>query len=349
TRHLHRWERAGISVAGPATQILLGVLLLVALGVNPFDHEEFAARYSTFAIWWAGPMIGLFNLIPVLPLDGGNIASEFLDFLAPGRGRTLMIRLSIPFTATAFAVMLAIDDLRPLSVFAGVLLVLQFQMYPARRSAPSVSVDNGASTAAMDRARAAENEAWTTGQPGPEVEGYQPSPWWKAFARAAGGDPTAASLVIEDLRDESPRHESWIPPVAAETDHLRLVVELLPRPLPAPTAGTSMLSAMALLEVLRRCGDHEEAIRYGTALYNAQPGLEPAVEVARNLAVTRHPDLAAQWLAMARRAASDRNRFNFLLTHCPEFHSLHHRSDFADLLSDQESPTTTPSDTDRET
>lgn len=349
TRHLHRWERAGISIAGPATQVLLGVVVLVALGVNPFDHEDFAAQYSTFAIWWAGPMIGLFNLIPVLPLDGGNIASEFLDYFAPGRGRELMIRLSIPLTATAFAVMLAVEDLRPLATFAGVLMVLQFQMYPARRSAPTSSVVRSSSTAVADRALAAENEAWATGQPGPDVDGYRPSPWWQAFARAAGGDLAAADAVLEDLRDESPRPNSWIPPVAAGTDQLRLVLDLLPRPFPTPNARTSLLSAMALLDVLRRCGHHDEAIVYGTALYNSQPGLEPAVEVARNLAVTRHPDLAVQWLRSARRVAADRKRFVFLLTHCPEFRSLRHRADFTALTADQESPTTTPSDTERAT
>lgn len=347
TRHLRRWERAGISIAGPATQILLGTAVLLALGVNPFDHRDFAAQYSTLAIWWAGPIIGLFNLIPVLPLDGGNIASEFLDFLAPGRGRELMIRISIPLTAAAFALMLAVDDLRPLSAFAGVLLILQFQMYPARRRAPDAS--GRAGVGVTDLALAAENEAWTSGQPGPDVEGYQPSPWWQAFARAAGGDPEAGRLVIDDLLDESPGRNRWVPPVAAQSEHLQLVLDLLPRPLPAPTARTSLLSAMALLDVLRRCGHHDEAIRYGTSLYNAQPGIEPAVEVARNLAVTRHPDLALQWLNMAQRVSSDRRRLHFLLTHCPELRSLRLHPEFASLLEEPEPPTTSPSATDRAT
>src|SRR5215212_2050035 len=37
TRPLKRWERAGISVAGPAIQITLGVAVLLAMGVNPLD------------------------------------------------------------------------------------------------------------------------------------------------------------------------------------------------------------------------------------------------------------------------------------------------------------------------
>ncbi|MGA1542355.1 MAG: hypothetical protein ACO38D_07715, partial [Ilumatobacteraceae bacterium] len=76
TRRLTRSERAGIALAGPVTQIGLGVIALLVLGVNPIDSGDFAAEAHSLAIWWAGPIIGLFNLIPVMPLDGGNVAAE---------------------------------------------------------------------------------------------------------------------------------------------------------------------------------------------------------------------------------------------------------------------------------
>ncbi len=359
TRHLHRWERAGISIAGPATQILLGLAILLALGVNPLDHDQFAAEYSTFAIWWAGPVIGLFNLIPVLPLDGGNIAAEGLDFFAPGRGREIMARISVPLTGAAFIYMLVSDDLRPLAAFAGVLLVFQLQMYPGtqpRRSgrntvrAGSHSASTGSTNVSeSEMALAAENAAWTTGQPGPQVGDYVPSPWWRAFARSIGGDDGAGAAIIEDLRNESLSRAPWIPPVAASSEYLQTVLDRLPRPLPQPTPRTSMLSAMALLDVLRRCGYHDEAIRYGTALYNAQPSIEPAVEIARNLAVTRHPDLALQWLRIAQRSAVDIEQLRFLIDHCPELRSLRTRPEFLALSQNQVPPTTMPSSTERET
>jgi len=350
TRHLHRWERAGISIAGPATQIVLGLIVLFLLGVNPLDHDDFAARSSTLAIWWAGPIIGVFNLIPVLPLDGGNIASEFLDFLVPGRGRELMIRISIPLTGGAFAYMMAVEEFRPLAAFAGILLVLQFQMYSSR-SRPA-TLRPGArppGTSVEARALDAENAAWTDGQPGPEVSGFQPSPWWRAFARAAGGDEDAGRVVLEDLRDESSERLGWIPPIAAPTEHLKVVLDLIPRPLPQPSERTPLASAMTLLDVLRRCGHHDEAIQYGTALFNARPGIDPAVEVARNLAVTRHPDLALQWLQLADRLTSEPERLRFLIRHCPEFGSLRRHHDLSGILGDQVSPTTTPNDTERAT
>jgi len=358
TRHLRRWERAGISIAGPAIQIILGLVVLLVLGVNPLDHDQFAAEYSTFAIWWAGPMIGLFNLIPVLPLDGGNIAAEGLDFLAPGRGRDIMARISIPVTGAAFALMLVSDNLRPLAAFAGVLMVLQLQMYPATRAQVTRRQEGRAETSMLsatspdsaigNEALRAESAAWTTGQPGPQVGAFISSPWWRAFARIVGGDEQAGRIIVDDLHDESADRAPWVPPIAASSEHLQLVLEHLPRPLPEPTPKTSMLSAMTLLDVLRRCGLHDEAIRYGTMLYNVQPQIDPAVEVARNLAVTRHPDLALQWLRIAEQVASDNERLRFLIDHCPEFRSLRHRPDYHDIAKSQVSPTTAPSSTERE-
>src|SRR5689334_17463913 len=41
TRPLSRWERAGISVAGPAVQIGISVAVLTLMGVNPLDSDSF--------------------------------------------------------------------------------------------------------------------------------------------------------------------------------------------------------------------------------------------------------------------------------------------------------------------
>ena len=115
TRALSRTEKSVISVAGPAVQIVLGCLVLIVLGVNPLSHHDFASEYWSLAIWWAGPAIGALNLIPVLPLDGGHIAAELVDTFAPGRGRSILIRLSAPVTGVAFVVMLLVDGLRPIA------------------------------------------------------------------------------------------------------------------------------------------------------------------------------------------------------------------------------------------
>ena len=69
----------GISLAGPLTHIACGCLVLVAMGVNPFDHATIIETAPRQAVWWAGPIIGLFNLMPILPLDGGHVVETMLD------------------------------------------------------------------------------------------------------------------------------------------------------------------------------------------------------------------------------------------------------------------------------
>ena len=73
-RPISKARQALISVAGPATQIIISLAVLAAMGVNPMSRDSVRQSDASLAIWWAGPVIGLLNLIPVLPLDGGHLA-----------------------------------------------------------------------------------------------------------------------------------------------------------------------------------------------------------------------------------------------------------------------------------
>ena len=101
-RPLARWERALIAVAGPAIEILVGLVLLFAMGTNPLSLDSVTASPARYAIWWAGPVIGLVNLLPALPLDGGTIASLGIDRFTPGRGRVTMTYVSLGMAAVGF-------------------------------------------------------------------------------------------------------------------------------------------------------------------------------------------------------------------------------------------------------
>ena len=78
-RPLSRARRAVISVAGPVTQIAVSLAVLAAMGVNPLSLDSARQSDAALAIWWAGPIIGALNLIPVLPLDGGHLAMTGLE------------------------------------------------------------------------------------------------------------------------------------------------------------------------------------------------------------------------------------------------------------------------------
>src|SRR5262249_7232708 len=77
------------------------------------------------AIWWAGPALGLFNLIPLLPLDGGTIVASGMDKLMPRRGTHVYLWLSLVITATVTVVLFAEPGFRLLAPFALLLLAMQ--------------------------------------------------------------------------------------------------------------------------------------------------------------------------------------------------------------------------------
>ena len=161
TRPLKRWERAGISVAGPAVQIGLGVVVLLAMGVNPLDFDQVHSTAPALAVWWAGPIIGLVNLIPILPLDGGNIVMSGLDAIIPGRARTVMLYFSIVVTATGL-VWFATTGRSFASFFFVFPLLTQLQMLQHRKT--QAGLDEHGTW--QHWAASAERDAWTTGKPG---------------------------------------------------------------------------------------------------------------------------------------------------------------------------------------
>ena len=128
TRPISRLENAGISFAGPAIQIVVSVGILLAMGVNPLVRESIDDSPASWAIWWAGPVIGLLNLIPVLPLDGGNIVQSGLDRIVGDRSHRWMLYFSLAMTGVFAILCFTSDRARGLFVFVGFLLVTQLQM-----------------------------------------------------------------------------------------------------------------------------------------------------------------------------------------------------------------------------
>ena len=335
TRVLTRAERAGIALAGPATQIILGLAALLVLGVNPLDHRDFAANEYSLAIWWAGPIIGVFNLIPVMPLDGGNIAAEAVDLFRPGRGRAIMIRLSVPVTAGIFVGMLVVEDLRPLSSFAAILLVIQMQLL-SMQSRPRASRNP---LVAARAAAAAEDEAWFTGRPGLLPPGHSLSPWWEAHQALAQGSKSTDDvrrIIIDDLTDSTGRSRVWAPPHAATPDLLDPLIDLLPIPLPTPQRDHPELSQNTMVWALKRAGRYAHGASYGSECFRAHPSTNMAVLVAGCLGLEGHDDAAAQWLTVAAHGAArddaDETLLLSALLNDSEFQRVRERAEIRTLI-----------------
>jgi Zn-dependent protease len=294
TRLLKPWERAGISVAGPAVQIIVSVAILLAMGVHPIDPRGYGASAAAVAIWWTGPVMGALNLIPVLPLDGGHIVLAGLDRLIPKRSKTVMLWFSVALTGS-FAVWVMLNPtFRGLSFFVIFPLLVQLQMLFGGRS----------TGAGDDRPRAAaaagEAHAWATGDVGQIPAGLVPSPWLRAHQQLGHGQPDVARQVL--LADFSETHApDWWPPETAPPEQLRSLVALLPRPLPTGR----VYSEHALATILLRIGEFDDAARYAAASFDKVRAPAMAITVARAAGGAGDPATAVGWLHAALQAGAD--------------------------------------------
>lgn len=118
----------GVSVAGPAVGIVIG---LIALGfmdlVRPTDPS--LMRYALSSLIYVNLGWGVLNLLPVLPLDGGNIVASLMELFSPNRGRLLACYVSFAAIGVLFAVTVVFQQY-PATIL---LVFLGFSTYQAFR------------------------------------------------------------------------------------------------------------------------------------------------------------------------------------------------------------------------
>ena len=212
TRPLSRSEQIGISFAGPGIQIAVSVAILLALGASPLEQPSYASDPALLAIWWAGPIIGVFNLVPILPLDGGNIVTSALDRLLPDRAEQLMIWFSLAVTG-AFTVLAFTDDrYRGFILIIGFLLIAQLQMLGSTKSASS--------------------------------------PWHLADEALAAGKPAKARrILVAALSHHRPDRPP--PAMTLSPDQARALIDLLPEPWPTGDPWNEYILANQLMRLGR--------------------------------------------------------------------------------------------------
>jgi Zn-dependent protease len=306
TRPLLKWERVGISFAGPAAQIMAGTLTYIAVGGRTLlpEHEPLQT-----AAWWAGPVIGIFNLIPILPFDGGNIVEVGIEAITPRHARDVMYWVTIVIAGGGIVYMLMHPELRPLVFFAAIPLVTVAQMMGFDRERARRKTE-------QEAAARAEALAWATGDVRAFPPTFVPSPWYRAWQQLRDGDTEVArQVLVADFGDiDAPR---WWPPDAAPTEALRELAALLPRPLPVGTP----FSTFVLGDVLLRTGSSLEAGSYAAAAYGATRSPMLAVLVARAAAASGDRDTAMAWLDAAARDA-DPDALRSAVSRAPELASL---------------------------
>lgn len=303
-RPLSPWERAGISVAGPAVQIGVSLIVLFAMGIDPLDHRSYASSAPALAIWWTGPVMGLFNLVPVLPLDGGHVVLAGLDALIPGRSRRVMLWFSLIVTGLGGLYLFSHPRYSGFAFFVVFPLLVQLQMLAAG------SPRSAARPSPMARAEA---QAWATGDVAGFPDGTVPSPWFRAAQQLAQGHPEIArNVLLSDLADPQP--PPWWPPDAAPVERLAPIVALLPQPLPHGHAR----SEHVLAGVLLRMGQFDAAAQYAAESFRRGRSTAAALLVARAAGALGDREVALGWLEAAVNAGTDLDGAAHTLDHAPE-------------------------------
>ncbi|MGA0118266.1 MAG: site-2 protease family protein [Ilumatobacteraceae bacterium] len=126
-------QKIAISLAGPGLQIGTALLGLLAFGVNPFSRGELSSSEVAAAVWWAGAALGVLNLIPLLPLDGGAVVGEIAERIFPARGKRIVLQVSFGITAVFAATTVFYGYIGLLPLFVLMLLMQWQQLTMARQ------------------------------------------------------------------------------------------------------------------------------------------------------------------------------------------------------------------------
>ena len=119
-------QKARIAIAGPSLQIICAIAVLLLNSTNPFSRADITISDATISIWWAGIALGVLNLVPLLPLDGGAFVASIVERFMPGRGNNIVLKISTALTALLFGLCIVSGntELAPLLVF---MLFMQYQ------------------------------------------------------------------------------------------------------------------------------------------------------------------------------------------------------------------------------
>jgi hypothetical protein len=99
--------------------------VLLLNSTNPFSRADITISDATIAIWWAGIALGVLNLVPLLPLDGGAFVASIVEHFLPGRGNDIVLKSSTALTAVLFGVCIVSGN----TEFAPVLVFMLFMQY----------------------------------------------------------------------------------------------------------------------------------------------------------------------------------------------------------------------------
>jgi Zn-dependent protease len=89
------WQRIAVCAAGPLAGFLILVLLWLALGSPPIFLQREWLPDTYLLLFHINLFWGVLNLLPVWPLDGGQISRDLCRWLSPEKGLRVSLGLSL--------------------------------------------------------------------------------------------------------------------------------------------------------------------------------------------------------------------------------------------------------------
>jgi len=127
------WQDTLVSLAGPLASLVLAVVFFVLSRNLATDTQTLSTFFELMFranLYW-----GIFNLIPVYPLDGGHVVRSLAaQFTTAWRAFSISVWSSLVFGAIVIGVAILLH--RPIvAIVAGMMVVQNFQSWTAARSA----------------------------------------------------------------------------------------------------------------------------------------------------------------------------------------------------------------------
>jgi stage IV sporulation protein FB len=106
-----RWtDRIVISLAGPGAGFVAAGLVLAAQRVWP-GRRPYLVAVAEYQFLWATLAWGVCNLLPLLPMDGGNVLADVLEhYRGAEEGRLLARKISIVTGVAGFALSIVTNE-----------------------------------------------------------------------------------------------------------------------------------------------------------------------------------------------------------------------------------------------
>jgi stage IV sporulation protein FB len=121
-----------ISLAGPAAGFLLAIASIVVLNSMGRPDKSYDLFSLLFYLKWINVVWGGLNLLPIYPLDGGQVSRELCQMIHPRRGIIWSLKLSMLTAGLMIVVAIRFGEFFP-ALFFGYLAYSSFQTLEAYR------------------------------------------------------------------------------------------------------------------------------------------------------------------------------------------------------------------------